>query len=196
MDVGIHENVELTEIKSETSRNGNHFLAFYFENERGEKVSKTEWEVNTDKDIEQMDSEEKERYLSKIQNQTARITTIAKQFVDKSELLFESNSFREFADTIKTKIGDNFKGIQLRIKVVYDYNDWATLPSYTKFPWIEKMEDVPTLDKSKIKILENVDKMTKSDDKPDKVKKEANPFSENNSGEAVVSEDKKDDLPF
>lgn len=197
MDVGIHENVELTEIKSETSRNGNHFLAFYFENERGEKVSKTEWEVNSEKSLEQMDAEEKERYLSKIQNQTARITTIAKQYVDKAELLFESDSFKQFADTIKSKIGDKYKGVQLRIKVVYDYNDWATLPSYTKFPWIEKMEDVPTLDKSKIKILENVDKMAKSNDKPDKVKKEANPFSDNNSDEgAAITESKSDDLPF
>ncbi|HSH50588.1 MAG TPA: hypothetical protein VK982_02590, partial [Bacteroidales bacterium] len=45
MKVGIQQPVQLVDIVSETSKNGNHFLAFYFENKKGERVSKTEWEV-------------------------------------------------------------------------------------------------------------------------------------------------------
>lgn len=175
MDVGIHENVELIDIVSETSQNGNPYLAFYFENEKGEKVSKTEWEVKADKPLEQMNSTEKEHYLSKVKNQMARVGLIARQFVDKSELLFAATNFKHFADTIKAKLEGKTRGVKLRIKVIFDYNDWATLPSYIKTPWIEKMDDVPK-EKSKIKIIDVLDKMVKSS-VPDKLDTEDNPFS-------------------
>ena len=175
MDVGIHENVELIDIVSETSQNGNPYLAFYFENEKGEKVSKTEWEVKADKPLEQMNPTEKEHYLLKVKNQMARVGLIARQFVDKSELLFAAMNFKHFADTIKAKLENKTKGVKLRIKVIFDYNDWATLPSYIKTPWIEKMDDVPK-EKSKIKIIDTLDKMVKSS-VPDKLSTENNPFS-------------------
>ncbi|HSH53141.1 MAG TPA: hypothetical protein VK982_15560, partial [Bacteroidales bacterium] len=182
MKVGIQQPVQLVDIVSETSKNGNHFLAFYFENKKGERVSKTEWEVRTNKPVEQMDSEEKEAYLTKVKNQMARVSMIAKQFVDKTELIFEAPNFKAFADTIKQKLGDKYKGIDLRIKVVYDYNDWATLPSYVKFPWIERIDQVPD-NESKIEILD-IDKM--------KVKKDATNL--NTEENPVMGE--KDDLPF
>ena len=192
MDVGINDNTELTEIVSETSKNGNHFLAFYFQNERGEKASKTEWEVRNDKALEEMDEKEKSAYMSKVKNQMARVSMIARQFIDKSELLFEAKSFKEFADTIKQKLEGKFQGIKLRIKIVYDYNDWATLPSYVKYPWIERMDEVPDREKSKIKILSGIDKMEKTNT-PDNLKKDENPLlpeSENKNS------DKGSDLPF
>lgn len=175
MDVGIHENVELVDIVSDTSPNGNHFLAFYFENEKGEKASKTEWEVKASKPMEQMTDTEKEAYLSKIKNQMARVSLIARQFIDKSELLFEASSFKHFTDTIKSKLLNRTKGVKLRIKIIFDYNDWATLPSYVKYPWIEKMSEFPK-EKSKIKIIDDIDKIIKSQDTPDNLKKEYNPL--------------------
>ena len=191
MDVGIHENVELVDIVCETSKNGNPFLAFYFENERGERASKTEWEVNAPKPLESMTPEEKESYLTKINNQMARIATIAKCFIPKEELLLEAPDFLTFINTIKSKLEGKTKGTKLRIKIVYDYNDWATLPSYLKYPWIEKMNEYPE-GKSKIKIVDGIDKMVRS--KADFRKVEANPLAE---ATTVASDsDSKDDLPF
>ena len=46
----------------------------------------------------------------------ARISTIAKQFIDKKELLFESPDFKTFIETIKLKLENSYKGIKLRIK--------------------------------------------------------------------------------
>ncbi len=193
MDVGINDDTEMTEIVSETSKNGNHFLAFYFKNERGEKASKTEWEVRNDKSLEQMDEKEKAAYLSKVKNQMARVSIIARQFINKSELLFEANSFKDFATIIKNKLEGKYEGIKLRIKIVYDYNDWATLPSYVKYPWIERMDEVPDRSKSKIKILDGIDKMEKTNT-PDKLNKDENPLlpeSDNSKSSA-----NKDDIPF
>lgn len=193
MDVGIHENVELVDIAVETSKNGNPFIAFYFENERGEKASKTEWEVNASKPIDQMDEKEKAIYLSRIKNQMARISTIAKQFIDKKELLFESPDFKTFIETIKLKLENSYKGIKLRIKIIYDYNDWATLPSYTKYTWIEKMDEIPT-DKSKIKIINSVDKLVKTNSRPDRFEKDENPLIESTTADAGTNNI--DPMPF
>lgn len=195
MDVGIHENVELVDIVSDTSSNGNHFLAFYFENEKGERASKTEWEVKAKVPYEQMDSDERDAYISKINNQMARVSLIARQFVDKSELIFEAPSFKLFADTIKAKLDGKTAGIKLRIKIVFDYNDWATLPSYVKYPWIEKMSEFPK-EKSKIKILDNIDKMHKSQDTPDKLEVESNPFENTGSGTITTDSTAVTNTPF
>jgi len=197
MDVGIHDNVELIDVVSETSKNGNHFLAFYFQNERGEKASKTEWEVKSSKPLEQMSEDEKSAYMTKVKNQMARVSLIARQFINKEELLFEASSFKDFADKIKQKLENKYKGIKLRIKIVYDYNDWATLPSYVKYPWIEKMEDFPDPKVSKIKILDVVDKMTKSTDTPDKKNTESNPFVEESIDNSDTTSDvTEDESPF
>lgn len=192
MDVGIHSNVELVEINVDTSKNGNPFIAFYFENEKGERASKTEWEVNASKPVEQMDEKEKAAYLSRIRNQMTRISMIAKQFIDKNELLFEAPDFKTYISTIKAKLDGRYKGVKLRIKITYDYNDWATLPSYVKYTWIERMDQVPE-EKSKIKIILGMDKMVR-EDKPDTFKKDENPLLVEASSSTTVSNT--NGLPF
>jgi hypothetical protein len=186
MDVGIHNNVELVEVVTSVSKNGNPFIAFYFENERGERASKTEWEVNSEKSMEEMDEKEKATYLSRIKNQMTRISNIAKQYLDKHELLFEATDFKSYIEAIKQKLDGKFKGVKLRIKIVYDYNDWATLPSSVTQTWIERMDLVPT-EKSKIKIIDGKDKMVKSGSRPDTFLKEDNPLDPDNTGIASAS---------
>ena len=68
MDAGIYSNVKMTAVSCETSKNDNVYLSFYFENSKGEKVSKTEWEVTANKPLDTMSSEEKAAYLKKINN--------------------------------------------------------------------------------------------------------------------------------
>jgi hypothetical protein len=196
MDAGIHENVELVEVVCETSKNGNPFLAFYFENEKGERASKTEWPVNSDKPMESMTPEEKEAYQTKVNNQMARIATIAKNFLPKDELLVEADSFGSFIKVIKNKLEGKTKGTKLRIKIIYDYNDWATLPSYLKYSWIEKMDEFPT-EKSRIKIVDGIDKMSRS--KADTRKTDANPFNSSVTDVTTTTDaggDSTEDLPF
>ena len=175
MPVGIHENVEMTDVVVEESKNGNPFICFYFNNEKGERVTKTEWPVLAKIPVESMNAEEKAAHLSKVNNQMSRICLIASQFVDKSELIFNANSFNDFILRIKSIIGTRYKGVKLRLKVVYDYNDWATLPSYVKIPWIERM-DVVTKEKSRISIVPGTDKMEKSS--PDARPENKNPLFE------------------
>ena len=195
MPVGIHENVELTDIVVEDSKNGNPFICFYFTNEKGERVTKTEWPVIAKTSLEEMSDVEKQAHMSKVNNQMSRICLIAGQFVDKSELIFNANSFKDFILRIKTIIGTRYTGVKLRLKVVYDYNDWATLPSYVKIPWIERMDKV-TKEKSRITIVAGTDKMEKLS--PDARPENKNPLFEADQmpETPTAPSERSGDLPF
>jgi len=191
MNVGVHTNITLTEVVCETSKNGNPFLAFYFENEKGERASKTEWEVNANKPLETMNADEKAAYITKVNNQMGRIAAIAKCFISEEALLgINVADFTGFINRIKELLANKTQGIKLRIKIVYDYNDWATLPSYLKYPWIERMDLVPD-DKTRMEIIDGIDKVVKS--KPDDNKYESNPLATTTK---VESKGADEDLPF
>jgi hypothetical protein len=106
--------------------------------------------------------------------------------------MVKGNSFEEFAlNTIKA-LGDSYKGVKVRIKVIYDKRNFTALPSYTNYDWIELMSVPKEL--SKIKILAK-DKMAKSApthlEGADEVKNEIIEIDSK-----VPSTKTEDDLPF
>lgn len=160
MGPGIHENCELTSLEYKRTDKGSEFIAFYFENELKEKLSHTEWRVQPTKNIETMSEKEAKIYLSLVTAQIRRINAIATTYV--SEETFrkvEGKTFEDFCVNAIATIGDSYKGVKVRIKVVFDKRNFTALPAYTNYEWIEKM----TISKedSKIKILAK-DKMVKS----------------------------------
>lgn len=152
MDVGIHSNVELTEVKVETSPKGNHFIAFTFTSPEGKVLTKTEWPP--------MDNGDDENMLKKAQNQLKRIKHIMTKFLpeDQIKIEYDTDNWIKFASTVKAKLDPVMQGIKLRIKGVYDNNNYVTLPNY--LPFIERMD----VEKSELEIL-SIDKVTK--DEPD-----------------------------
>lgn len=205
MDPGVHENVEMTDVKFETTSNGNIYLAYYWKNEYGQEASKTEYEVKTtgNKPIAQLTEKEKETYVSLVQAQMRRVVYVAKQFVPEDELKGkEFNSFKEFAQFIKSKLTPNtYTGVKLRIKVTYDKNGWATVPSYVREvtnPWIERMDRVSS-EKTIMAIDSTIDKTTRTMPAQSSTNKPS-PFA---TVDATVDKrnlspfgDTKDDLPF
>lgn len=180
IDAGIVEPLELDRIESKTSKNENNFLAFYFKDQSGAEVSKTEWEPK-DKNNDQTVLQQKANRLMARLNHILVDSGILQQ----EEMNFEVNSFKELGDKIialAITSGRN-KGKGIRAKVVYEDSGFTTLPNYTKYPWIEPV----TLPKeeSKIRIL-GIDKTerVKADESPTKVE---NPF--------IDTEDTSDD-PF
>jgi len=196
MDSGIHANCELTKVEYGKSEKGNEFLAFYFEDPSGAQVSKTEWPVRMPEVLTKLspeeyakdNSSEKNMYESMITNQMARIKHICVDsgIVDNDKFTFEAETFKDFAESVVNIIGKNNEGKKVRIKVVYDRNNFTSLPSYTRYVWIESM-DVSD-EESKIRIL-SIDKMqrTQSDREVDS----PNPFDN-----STNSSESKDDLPF
>ena len=147
VDVGIHEDVELKGVEYKTSPDaGNEFMVFHFEKE-GKTLSHTEWKP---KDVDP------EKLENKTNNQIKRVKHIVTKFISEEMYVFTATDFKSFClNTIKL-LGDSYVGKKVRIKVVYSFNNYTSLPNYV--PFIEKME-VPK-DQSKLEIL-SIDKMTK-----------------------------------
>lgn len=193
MGVGIHENSELVSLEYKVTEKGSEFFAFYFENELNEKLSHTEWKVSLKKDLNEMNDKESKMYFSLVTSQIKRINAIVTTFITEEEFrLVKGNTFEEFAlNTIKA-LGDKYKGVKLRIKVIYDKRNFTALPSYTNYDWIELMT-IPK-EESKIKILAK-DKMAKDAPKylegAEKVKNEIIEIAGKVPTDTTV-----DDLPF
>jgi len=183
MDVGIHENVELTRIVYSTTENGNQFLAFYFKDENGAELSHTEWEPK-DKDMDLV------KLQSKTQNQMKRVHHIMTKYISKDEAKLKVNSFKEFAESVISKLANNFEGVKVRIKVIYSWNDFTSLPKYT--PFIENMSI--SKEDSKLKIS-SIDKMSK--DKKDRdVSTVVDVFATSDESGQPSQGESKDGLPF
>ena len=166
LEAGIHENCEMDKVEYGKSDKGNEFLAFYFKDPSNAIVSKTEWPVRVPAPLEGLSpeqyaentSEEKKSYESMSMNQMARIKHICVDsgYLTNEEFTFEAATFQEFAETVVRLLGDKFKDKKVRIKVIYDRNNFTSLPSYTRYVWIETM-DTPK-EESKIRVL-GIDKM-------------------------------------
>ena len=182
LDVGIHEDVELINIEYKTSSEGNDFMVFTFEKE-GKKVTLTEW---TPKD------EDAERLESKTTNQIKRVKHIVTKFIPEGQYVFNATDFKSFCENTIKLLGNHYVGKKVRVKVIYSWNNYTSLPPYT--PFIEQMA-INKAD-SKLEIL-SIDKMVK-----DVADKEAsakpNPFAKPESTETTdqAPTDNKQSLPF
>jgi len=186
---GIHENLRLVEVKKDVSPTGKDFYAFYFENENGDKVSYTEWALRIYKEPKDMSKEELEAFLRKVEFQASRIKQIIDVF--KPGCSIEGTSFVDMMDKALAFLGDSYKTVLVRAKVVFDRNGFTTLSSNPISTFIESM-DIPK-DKSKIRILPS-DKMTRENSDDEKV--ENNPVDNLVESNDNTSKDNTDNFPF
>ena len=159
MDVGIHENCEMTNVEYKVTDKGNEFLAFYFVNSDNEQLCHTEWKVREAKPLDTMSEKDAASYLKRIDEQAARIHAIVTTFIPKEKFeAITANTFEEFSKATIAILGESYKGRKIRIKVIYDLRNFTAFPRYTNYTWIELMSTPKEL--STIKIY-STDKMTK-----------------------------------
>jgi hypothetical protein len=171
MSPGIHENVELKNLEEGKypivygeSTQGSKFAAIHFVNDKGEVLIHTEYEPSDDN---------QEKLDSKTVNQIKRFKHIITKFVPEGNFLFESDNFEDFVKKCIQILGDNYKGIKVRLKVTLNNKNYTSLPKY--IPFIELM----SIEKSKSKLSINsiMDKMIR--DKADvETPSNTNPFAE------------------
>jgi len=159
MGPGIHENVEMTRVEYAKTEKGSEYLAFYFMNEKQEQLSHTEWKIKMNKPLEEMEEGLVKFYTNITNEQVSRIDRIVTTFIPKETFQgVEADTFEDFANKTIAVLGDHYKGIKIRIKVVYDKRNYTSLPPYTNYRWIETM--AISREKSEIEIL-GKDKMAK-----------------------------------
>ena len=145
LDVGIHENVELTNVEYKVSQEGNEFMVFTFS--KDDKIlSHTEWKPR---------DEDPEKLENKTKNQIKRVKHIVTKYIPEEMYVFNATDFKSFCENTINLLGKNYQGKKVRIKVIYAYNNYTSLPNYV--PFIESME-VP-FDKTRLEI-QSIDKIT------------------------------------
>lgn len=182
---GVHENLKIVDVKYDTSKNGNEYLAFYFENEKGDKVSNTEWPIKFNKSLDDMTPDEKERALAVLENQKSKVKQIVETY--KPNFNITASTFKEFAEKTVEFLGDSYKEKLVRVKVVYDKRGFTTTAQKGKYPFIESMD--VSKEESRIRILAS-DKMERPE-VPQTEATETNPLEEGD-----TSTEKVDTLPF
>lgn len=169
LDVGIHNDVQLTGVEYKVSPEANEFMVFHFEKD-GKNLSHTEWKPK-DEDPEKLENKRK--------NQIKRVKHIVTKFITEDEFVFNASDFKSFCENTIRLLGNRFQGKRIRLKVIYSYNNFTSLPNYV--PFIESMDVQPT----KLEIL-SIDKMTKDPVIADKeVISSPNPFTPETSQEQV-----------
>lgn len=160
VDVGIHDDMELTDIKIDVSPKGNNFIAFTFTDPDGRVLTKTEWEPT---------GQEDDVLMKKIHNQAKRIKHIMTKYMamEHTKIEYDTEQWVKYASTVKAKL-DAVKGTtKVRIKAVYGNQNYVTLPNY--LPFIERMD----VEKTELAI-QTIDKVTR--DVPDTEARVSNPF--------------------
>jgi len=183
VDVGIHDNMELTEIKIDVSPKGNNYMVFTLVAPDGRVLTKTEWQPTGAED---------DVLLKKVQNQAKRIKHIMTKFMaeEHTKIEYDSEQWVKYASTVKAKLDAVKKGVKIRIKAVYDNQNYVTLPNYT--PFIERMD----IEKTSLAI-QTIDKITK--DVPDtetRVTNSLDPVMNQALGSVTPPSTGDPDLPF
>jgi len=159
MDVGIHENVELVSVEYKQTEK-TEYIAFYFEDEAKAKLSHTEWKIRQSVPLTEMEPDAAALHLRLVNDQIRRINSIVTTFTPEEKFRkVDTDTFADFCKSTIEVLGNSYKGVKVRIKVVYDRRNFTSLPRYTNYTWIERMT-VPK-EESEIKIFTN-DKLTKS----------------------------------
>lgn len=187
LEAGIHDNVKFVSARKAESPNGNKFIEFTFEKD-GKKLVHTEWEPTAIPGME-------DNSQTKATNQVARIMRILQCFYPKNLLVFTGDSYDSFVSWVVSMLESANKDILLKVKVVYNNKGYTTLPSYTKFAFIEPMV-IPVgfyeegKNDSMIREITGIDQFTKTI-VADKEKDELNPFATEEK-----KEDSNSELPF
>lgn len=148
-NVGIQENVSLTEITLEEASNGNQYLKFHFEGENGEKLSHTEWPLAPDD----------QNFEKKLKNFLIRIKHISTKFVSAESVDINAPDFETFANKLIALLTPHLRNTKVRIKLVYNYRNYVSIPKYV--PFIETMAVAKSA--SRLKIDASFDKMEKDE---------------------------------
>ena len=153
--VGINEGCSLMNISKEITKDGSPYLCFLFNDANGNELKHMEFDVNPERVNPKPGESNDEAVSRRVNNMLVRIKHICTKFVDPDSFSVQGNNYDELCDSLVTFMGTKFQGIPVRLKVVYSWNDYSSLPNFC--PFIETMDTNP----SGLKINPKYDKMEK-----------------------------------
>lgn len=157
MSAGIHENVELTHHELEKTENGSRYLLKFEGN--GQETTIRLFPVNEEMaakypiDIKENGVKRKETAQEAIERNYKNFNTtmlhIGHRFVSREKLESDTKGATGFDDFITKfidSIGDNYKGVKLRLKLVYNNKGYTMFPRFiSNGGFIQRMDETPAI---------------------------------------------------
>ncbi len=171
--VGIQDNCKLTNVEKLTASNGGVYLQFTFEDAHGNTLKHIEWDVNPERVTPKPGETTEEAVARRVNSMLMRVKHICTKFVPADQFSVQGANWDQLCDNLIAFMGTRFVGTKVRLKVVYSWNDYSSLPNFA--PFIESMTINPTA----LRIT-SYDKMEK----------------ESASAQAEVNSTDESDLPF
>tara|TARA_R110002051_G_scaffold325794_1_gene431369 strand:+ start:5452 stop:6030 length:579 start_codon:yes stop_codon:yes gene_type:complete len=154
--VGINDNVMLVSVTKEKDKNSNSYLQFLFKGSEGAELKHNEFSVNPDYITPKPGETIDQAMGRKVNSMLIRIKHICTKFISADAFTIKADSFDGLCDAITGKMNTADLTKKVRLKVVYNYKDYASVPNFC--PFIEDM----TIANSGLKINPTYDKMEKA----------------------------------
>jgi hypothetical protein len=166
--VGIQENCKLTNVEKLTASNGGVYLQFTFEDAHGNTLKHIEWDVNPERVTPKPGETTEEAVARRVNSMLMRVKHICTKFVPENLFQVQGNNFGELCDGVIRSLGTTYHGKSVRLKVVYNWKDYSSLPNFC--PFIETMDITDTklrltqYDKTEKSAQEAAVEVTNTDD--------------------------------
>ena len=154
--VGIQDDCTMTSVEKKTASNGSVYLEFAFEDASGNTLKHTEWDIDPERITPKPGETTQEAVSRRVNSMLMRVKHICTKFVPENLFQVQGNSFGELCDGVIRSLGTTYAGKKVRLKVVYNWKDYSSLPNFC--PFVEDMQLSP---ETKLRITQ-YDKMEKS----------------------------------
>ena len=151
MPAGISQNVRLLGVFFEALRQdgtGGNVLKFNFEDESGRKFRHTEFEVDVERErrnAAQWGKDPDKQVSNALMGLSGRIKHILSCFIPKDKVVITGNTWDEFGGNVVALLGDAYKGVDVRVKLILNNKDYCMFPKQAFRPFIQRMDTPDTL---------------------------------------------------
>ncbi len=151
MPAGINQNVRLLGVFFEALRQdgtGGNVLKFNFEDESGRKFRHTEFEVDVERQkqmAKQWGKDPDKQVRNALMGLSGRVKHILSCYIPKDKVVITGNTWDEFGGNVVSLLGDAFKGVDVRVKLILNNKDYTMFPKQAFRPFIQRMDTPDTL---------------------------------------------------
>ena len=148
---GINENVQLLGVYFESLRSdgtGGNVLKFNFQDAAGRKFRHTEFEVEVDRvrqSAKQWGKDPEAAVRNALTGLAGRIKHILACFLPADQVVITGNTWDEFGGNVVSILGDAYKGVDVRVKLILNNKDYTMFPKQAFRPFIQRMDTPNTL---------------------------------------------------
>jgi hypothetical protein len=148
---GIKENCILEDVRFEAAdKEGkkDKVLRFVFKGPNGEKHIETIFPINKENTVKAAQSwgrNPAEVLKEESMALTGKINHIMSTYLPKEACYMSATNWEDFCKQVISKLGDTYKTVAIRIKLVLNTKDYLQLPKKAKAPFIQKMSETNSL---------------------------------------------------